>query len=111
VKIFQTVLPTVVEALYCLPPLGIMDSPEVNTNSALMLRTVLTESGFHPAEEASSVTNKWLQRAQRQQPSSAAKEDVDMKKKIRSDVLSNLRSLQTELDATAWMYSSNYKES
>jgi hypothetical protein len=88
-----------------------MDSPEVNTNSALMLRAVLTESGFHPAEDASSVTNKWLQRAQRQQPLSASKEEVEMKKKLKTDVLTNLRSLQNELDATAWMYSSNFKES
>mmetsp|Transcript_50191 Transcript_50191/g.99180 ORF Transcript_50191/g.99180 Transcript_50191/m.99180 type:complete len:86 (+) Transcript_50191:75-332(+) len=85
-----------------------MDSPEVNTNSALLLRTGLGRS--ITTSQASATTSKWLNLAQDSNLNSS-KDAVDIRTKLKGEVLGHLRDFLEEINDTDWMFSTQFNDS
>lgn len=84
-----------------------MDSPNLSGGS-LSHGGGSAQVRSNEVPEVSATTRKWLKLATDDSKASAV--DNDMKAKLKSEILSSLRDLQQELDATAWMYSPDFKE-
>jgi hypothetical protein len=83
-----------------------MDSPQVSTNSALAPRVGAGDT----SNEVSAATARWLKKAQEPAVEAAPPSKPPIQGQLKAEIMSHLRGLQEELDATAWMYSSSPHE-
>lgn len=79
-----------------------MDSPEVDTNSALLLRSILT--GGKGGKEVSATTMKWLKKANEFPTGETSQDERNVRAQLKGEIMGHLRNIHNELDATAWMY-------
>ncbi len=89
-----------------------MDSPDDITNSALMLRSALSETrtDIRSTMDNNLISNKWLRKAHEATSidyNETKCEAQQLRMSLKTDVLYQLRDLQHELNLTEWMYISD----